>query len=202
MIAKPFPRLSLVCLQSAENVDALDIVNGRDTIVGELKVGEQTHVLQIARLTIIVDFWTTSCERCPGGLDKLDIIAEDPSYSNISFVSICCDKLDGAREIIEREEDPRWSNVSHYFLSPNDKEKAKSWLGFSCVPFYVAINKEGKICDSGGAETFNLHQAILFMQHKRFLNVEHRTHLEGAPSDHKAEERIRLERSFVLDASF
>ena len=35
MATKSFPSLSLVCLQSAEQIEASDLVDGRDTIIGK-----------------------------------------------------------------------------------------------------------------------------------------------------------------------
>lgn len=159
----------------------------------------------------VSDFWTTSCERCPRELDKLDTLARDPKNAGISFISICCDKLDGAREMIEEKENPRWSGMRHYFIDANEKETAKEWLGFCCVPFYVAIDKDGNICDSGGAETFDLDQAMLLMGHATFLLSEHSKYERekptsrenrGHPFGDKNKEVIPLDRIFALDDEF
>ena len=77
-------------------------------------------------------------------------MAQDPQYTNIQFISICCDKLDGAREIIEKDDDLRWQHVSHYFMDPESKEIAKKILGFTSVPFYVVLNNLGEITQLGG----------------------------------------------------
>ena len=97
----------------------------------------------------LADFWTTKCTQCPDALDKLDIMAQDPKYKDVQFISICCDKLDGARDIIEQEDDLRWQNVKHYFMDKDDKEKAKKILGFKQVPFYVVMDEHGSITQSG-----------------------------------------------------
>ena len=89
-------------------------------------------------------------------MDKLDSMAKDPKYENVQFVSICCDKLDGARDIIERDDDPRWQNVNHYYMDQKDKEEAKKILGFKSVPFYVVLDESGSIKQLGG------HKAIDF----------------------------------------
>ena len=70
-------------------------------------------------------------------------------HPDVQFVSICCDSLDGAREILERDDEPRWSSVQHFFMSKEDKEKAKKLLGFARVPFYVVLGEEGQIMDKG-----------------------------------------------------
>ena len=83
-------------------------------------------------------------------------MASDPKYENVQFISICCDKLDGARQIIEKDDDLRWQNVDHYFMSESDKEQAKKELGFKSVPFYVILDEEGQITQKGN------HNAIDF----------------------------------------
>mmetsp|Transcript_2894 Transcript_2894/g.7974 ORF Transcript_2894/g.7974 Transcript_2894/m.7974 type:complete len:190 (-) Transcript_2894:77-646(-) len=77
-------------------------------------------------------------------------MAQEPKYSDVQFVSICCDKLDGARNIIEKDEDLRWQHVSHFFMEQEDKEKAKQQLGFKSVPFYVVVDEDGEIQQMGG----------------------------------------------------
>jgi hypothetical protein len=79
-------------------------------------------------------------------------MAQDPKYQDVQFISICCDKLDGARHIIEKEDDPRWQNIDHYFMSQADKETAKKVLGFKQVPFYVVLDEQGNIQQSGGGK--------------------------------------------------
>ena len=83
-------------------------------------------------------------------------MASDPKYENVQFISICCDQLDGARQIIEKDDDLRWQNVDHYFMSESDKEQAKKELGFKSVPFYVVLDEEGQITQKGN------HHAIDF----------------------------------------
>ena len=70
-------------------------------------------------------------------------------HPDVQFVSICCDSLDGARNIIERDNEPRWSSIQHFYMSKDDKEKAKKLLGFARVPFYVVLGEEGRILDKG-----------------------------------------------------
>lgn len=103
--------------------------------------------------TATPDFWTTKCTRCPAALDKLQTMTKE--HSNITFVSICCDKLDGAREIIEQEDELRWQGLEHYFMANEQKEEAKRILGFNSVPFYVFVNKRGEITQMGGASKIN-----------------------------------------------
>jgi thiol-disulfide isomerase/thioredoxin len=106
-------------------------------------------------ILMIADFWTTKCTRCPDALDKFDSMAKDPKYENVQFISICCDKLDGARDIIEQEENSRWQNVNHYFMDEKDKEVAKKILGFKSVPFYVVLDEAGGIRQKGNQKAID-----------------------------------------------
>lgn len=128
MPVQTLPKLPLVCLETADFMDTSQVVQGKNTII---------------------DFWTTKCTQCPDALDKLDIMAQDPKYEDVQIISICCDSLDGAKHIIEQEEDLRWQNVNHYFMGKKDKETAKKLLGFKQVPFYVVMDEHGNITQSG-----------------------------------------------------
>jgi thiol-disulfide isomerase/thioredoxin len=112
----------------------------------------------LVRVFNAIDFWTTKCTNCPDALDKLDVMASDPKFSNVRFVSICCDKLDGAREILEKEEEPRWTHISHYFMEHSHKEEAKKMLGFQSVPFYVLLNDTGEVVHKGSSKTFDFEE--------------------------------------------
>eukprot|EP00977_Amphora_coffeiformis_P002818 scaffold528_cov165-Amphora_coffeaeformis.AAC.30 len=75
-------------------------------------------------------------------------------HPDVQFVSICCDSLDGAREIIEHEDELRWSSVQHFYMSKENKETAKKLLGFARVPFYVVLNEEGRLIEKGNHVDF------------------------------------------------
>jgi thiol-disulfide isomerase/thioredoxin len=145
---------------------------------------------------VSADFWTTKCTRCPDALDKLDKMAQDPQYANVQFISICCDNCDGAREIIDKETERRWQHVSHYFMEPGDKEKAKKILGFKAVPFYVVVNAQGEITQMGGSKKIDFERIpgkIHLVQNKENARPED-------PVDDKLEQQQPLgERAFVLD---
>lgn len=101
---------------------------------------------------LTADIWTTRCTRCPAALDKLNEMAatSTPDDDNIQFVSICCDKLDGAREILERDDTPRWNSMRHFFMDHEHKERAKKLLGFKQVPFYIVFDATGGMVFTGG----------------------------------------------------
>jgi thiol-disulfide isomerase/thioredoxin len=117
------------------------------------------------------DFWTTKCTRCPDALDHLQKLAQD--YQGIiKFVSICCDSLDGAREILERDDNVRWPAIHHYFMTSHHKEQAKRILGFQTVPFYVLIRGDGTILRMGGPSSdFPTEETIsrLFELHEKSI---------------------------------
>ncbi|GAX27221.1 hypothetical protein FisN_13Lh223 [Fistulifera solaris] len=120
------PRLPLICLDTAEETNTHEITCGQHTVI---------------------DFWTTRCTNCPDALNKLQHLAA--TSSNVRFASICCDSLDGAREIIGRHDDMRWSSVHHYFMEHVDKELCKHIFGFKQVPFYVVLNAQNEITQYG-----------------------------------------------------
>lgn len=119
-------------------------------------------------------------------------MAQDPDYADVQFVSICCDKLDGAREIIEKDDEIRWQHVSHYFMEPEDKEAAKEALGFKSVPFYVVINKEGVIQQMGGTKQIDFESIPGKLQ-----SVENKEN--DRPEDSPMKTDSGVERVFVLD---
>lgn len=111
---------------------------------------------------MLLDLWTTRCTRCPAALDRLNDEAAaaatsstsqrsiDSSLPTIQFVSICMgDKIDSARQILQEPDEPRWSNMEHYFMDFQTKERAKELLNFKTVPFYVVSNAEGHLVHTG-----------------------------------------------------
>jgi thiol-disulfide isomerase/thioredoxin len=135
----------------------------------------------------VIDFWTTKCTRCPAALDELDAMASSPIYKNVKFASICCDLCDGAREILEQTDEPRWSHVDHYFMGFEYKELAKKVLGFKSVPFIVVLNEEGEIVQMGS---------------KKQIDFDNIPGMVKENSPRGVEETNFGERSFVLDMDF
>ena len=134
MTVANWPLLSLTCLETADSFD--------------------THKA-LENKTTVFDFWTTRCTRCPIGLDFLDQLAEEQDFKHINFVAICCDSLDGARQIIDKEEDVKWRKIKHYFLNKSEKERAKALLGFRCVPFYVVVDPSKGVLQYGKKEAID-----------------------------------------------
>ena len=123
-------------------------------------------------------------------------MAQNPENSDIQFVSICCDKLDGAREIIEKDDDLRWQHISHYFMEPDDKEIAKAILGFKSVPFYVFLNENGEIEQMGGNKAVDFDRLP-----GRVVPEQDKENSLPQPEDDpvKAQQLGDVERVFVLD---
>ena len=86
-------------------------------------------------------------------------MALNPNFKNVKFVTICCDSMDGARKIIEKDSIPRWMALDHYYMESNHKEEAKRVLGFCSVPFYVILDARGLITQLGNWKTVNLESA-------------------------------------------
>lgn len=144
------PHLPLICLDTAKETDTHEISRGHHTVMGKFMIGCHLQYIPFDELShsfLSADFWTTRCTNCPDALDKLQHLASLPS--KVKFVSICCDSLDGAREIIERDDEVRWSSVHHYFMEFADKELCKKIFGFKQVPFYIVLNEKSEITQYG-----------------------------------------------------
>ena len=81
---------------------------------------------------LILDMWTTRCERCPAALDKLNKLA-DTYKDSIVFVSVNADDKDFAEEIIEEND---WGKLHHVYITTETKEKIKALTGLKSVPYY------------------------------------------------------------------
>ena len=100
----------------------------------------------------------------------------------MKFASICCDSCDGARNIIDKDDIPRWGKISHFFMANEHKEEAKKILGFKQVPFYVVLNKDGDIVQMGTKKDIDFEEIPGIVQQKAQVQGE--------------------ERAFVLDEDF
>jgi len=131
-------------------------------------------------------------------LDKLNEIACDERFSEIKFISICCDDLDGAREIIEHDDELKWQHISHYFMDFESKEEAKKLLGFSSVPFYVFVDEHGIVSQKGGPADVDFYS---------FLNPSHNSNLQedttrNMATSNNGHVKISNERVFEIDEDF
>ncbi|GMH58810.1 hypothetical protein TL16_g02690 [Triparma laevis f. inornata] len=99
------------------------------------------------------DFWTTKCTRCPAALDKLHSLTTNPLYSNYTILSIVCDSLDPAREILHSSKAVKWPNIRHLYTNIDSKEAAKKHYGFNQVPFYV-VYEDGEVKEASNKVDF------------------------------------------------
>lgn len=134
-------------------------------------------------------------------------MASDQKFSHVRFVSICCDKLDGAREIIEKEDEPRWKHVSHYFMEHSDKESAKKILGFKTVPFYVMLNENGEITQTGSSKTFDFNEIPGVVRpeadkENEEVSTKSERELDTPVTTADKEPTTTAERVFILDEDF
>jgi hypothetical protein len=69
--------------------------------------------------------------------------------TGFQFVAICCDSCDGAREILEQNDELRWPDIRQYYMALPDKEYLKKIFGFSRVPFYMVVSSLGTVLYHG-----------------------------------------------------
>ena len=86
------------------------------------------------------------------------------THKDVNIISVCLGAADQtgcdpAREILEANSEPRWSNLQHYFAGVEEKEKAKAYYGFAQVPFYVVLNDKGEVVQKGSAKKVDLDAA-------------------------------------------
>jgi hypothetical protein len=124
-------------------------------------------------------------------------MAEKPEYSSVKFTSIVLDECDGARNIIERESEPRWKNINHYYMDKEFKETAKAALGFNQVPFYVVLNERGEIVQKGSKKQidFDTIPGVVRPQEEEQVEVEEEKYEEPLLTNPTA----NTERVFCMD---
>lgn len=171
------PELPLTCLNTAEFQSTSEAFKGKNTVI---------------------DFWTTKCTRCPAALDNLDSLAQKPEYSNVKFTSIVLDECDGARNIIEQNDEPRWKNLDHFYMDKNFKETAKSSLGFNQVPFYVVLNDRGEIVQKGSKKDIDF-EAIPGIVRPNKKEPEEKLDIADATKNIVEEVTIKMDRVFCMD---
>ena len=72
-----------------------------------------------------------------------------------------------AREIIDRDDAPRWDRLEHFFMDREHKEEAKRVLGFGRVPFYVVLNEYGDIVQMGSKKHIDFDSLPGMVQSKK-----------------------------------
>ncbi|GFH46930.1 hypothetical protein CTEN210_03404 [Chaetoceros tenuissimus] len=169
------PELPLTCLNTAEFKSTKEAFKGKNTVI---------------------DFWTTKCVRCPAALDKLDSMATQPEYQNVEFTSIVLDECDGARNIIEQDDEPRWQNINHFYMDKEFKETAKEALGFNQVPFYVVLNEKGEIVQKGSKKNIDFDEVPGIVRPE----PEDKENVAPRSNEAKVEEVVQQMHVFTLEA--
>lgn len=99
--------------------------------------------------SMVIDFWTSKCVKCPAALEKLNEEAGE-SKGEIIFVSCALSQGDGNKEVVgSLVADEEWDNLTHTFMDMTNKEVAKAAFGFTTVPFYVVVSKDGRVVGRG-----------------------------------------------------
>eukprot|EP00618_Florenciella_parvula_P026471 CAMPEP_0119511062 /NCGR_PEP_ID=MMETSP1344-20130328/29834_1 /TAXON_ID=236787 /ORGANISM="Florenciella parvula, Strain CCMP2471" /LENGTH=200 /DNA_ID=CAMNT_0007548027 /DNA_START=16 /DNA_END=618 /DNA_ORIENTATION=+ len=108
---------------------------------------------------VVIDFWTTRCERCPEALTKLNKFAEgwDQEALPTLFLSICCGNGTADDEEVGRDlaEEGEWYEMTHAYVATETKEMCKETFGFKSVPHYVVASKDGQVRFMGGVSKFS-----------------------------------------------
>jgi len=124
-------------------------------------------------------------------------MAEKPEYSKVDFYSIVLDECDGARNIIEKDNEPRWKNVNHFYMDKEFKETAKAALGFNQVPFYVVLNEKGEIVQKGSKKQIDFETIPGFV--RPTVKVVEK---ENAAPVVKLDPPVEMDRVFCIDDDF
>ena len=53
-----------------------------------------------------------------------------------------------------------WTNLTHAFMEADVKEEAKKAFGFAAVPFYVVVNKDGRILGAGDPKKIDYEELL------------------------------------------
>jgi len=98
---------------------------------------------------LVLDFWHTKCTRCPAALEKLNIEAEKALYDGVIFASCGISVEDGDIDLVSEMCEGEWENLTHLYMTKDEKETAKAAFGFTAVPFCIVIDTSGNIIFKG-----------------------------------------------------
>jgi thiol-disulfide isomerase/thioredoxin len=98
---------------------------------------------------LVLDFWHTRCVRCPEALSKLDKIAGSGKHAGVVFAACALSTGEGSMEATQELLEDEWEDLTHLFMSVDEKELAKSQFGFSAVPFCVVVAADGSVLYTG-----------------------------------------------------
>lgn len=109
---------------------------------------------------LVVDFWNERCTRCPEALAKLDHMASEKA-SLIDFVACALSTSEDAS--IERVKEvlgENFEHLGHAHMSFDAKERLKTLLSFSTLPFCIVCDRRGEIVWKGDPRSPELVVAI------------------------------------------
>ena len=109
---------------------------GEETTLGAFAAGKP----------LVLDFWHTRCTNCPAALSKLDGEAE--KHPGVTFAGCALSlgsETEGTQEQVLELLEGQWENLTHLYMSFEQKELAKKLFGFKAVPFCVVFGSDGSL---------------------------------------------------------
>ena len=136
--------------EKLQTLTVLDIANGesKSSTINAMREGKP----------LVLDLWHTKCVNCPDALTKLDKIAGSGKHAGVKFVACAlslCDKPDGppdeesSQEGVTELVDDMWENLTHCFMTVDEKSMIKSEFGFTAVPFCIVFGADGAVLFKG-----------------------------------------------------
>ena len=126
---EPYASLSLTLLDVDEQA-------GEGTTLGAFASGRP----------LVLDFWHTRCKNCPDALSKLDGEAE--KHPGVTFAACALSlgsETEGTQEQVLELLEGQWEQLTHLYMSFDQKELAKKLFGFKAVPFCVVFGSDGSL---------------------------------------------------------
>jgi len=116
---------------------------------------EEKMTLDIFRSSkaLVLDFWHTKCVKCPAALEKLNKLSVD--YPGVIFASCAVSLSEGDLDMVTEMVEDTWENLTHLYMTIEEKEKAKEIYGFKSVPFCVVFSVDGEILAKGDPKTID-----------------------------------------------
>ena len=135
--------------EETQTLTVLDIdeESGEASTLGEFRAGKP----------LVLDFWHTRCVRCPEAITKLDMSA--PKHAGVKFAA-CALSLgsedEGTQDQVIELLQGQWENMSHLYMTVEEKEAAKAEFGFAAVPFCVVFAADGAVLYKGDPSKVDL----------------------------------------------
>lgn len=95
---------------------------------------------------IYIDCWATWCGPCKAEMPHSKELIKKYAGKDVAFVFVC---LDSNEKNWKLDLSQLQLAGSHYFCNPEQSRGIRNGLGIKGIPFYVLINKQGQITESG-----------------------------------------------------